>query len=139
MNKKTITLEQARKRIQFFNQFEVYKPITLIKKIVGYSMIAIGTITLPLPTGSVFLIILGCAVLAIDHKKLLKAINFYGKEIFYWAIRQARSLKWWTILLNNAGQTKQGDYYQKGTQKRWLNLLGVNNNGNNCRKIKTNT
>jgi len=93
MNKKTITLEQARKRIQFFNQFEVYKPITLIKKIVGYSMIVIGALTLPIPTGSIFLIILGCALLAIDYKKLLDTINFYGKEIFYWAIRQARSLK----------------------------------------------
>ena len=93
MNKKTITLEQARKRIQFFNQFEVYKPITLIKKIVGYSMIVIGALTLPIPTGSIFLIVLGCALLAIDYKKLLDTINFYGKEIFYWAIRQARSLK----------------------------------------------
>ena len=93
MNKKTITLEQARKRIQFFNQFEVYKPITLIKKIVGYSMIVIGALTLPIPTGSIFLIILGRALLAIDYKKLLDTINFYGKEIFYWAIRQARSLK----------------------------------------------
>ena len=93
MNKKTITLEQARKRIQFFEQVEAYKPITLIKKIVGYSMIVIGALTLPIPTGSIFLIILGCALLAIDYKKLLDTINFYGKEIFYWAIRQARSLK----------------------------------------------
>lgn len=84
MNTKTITLEQAKKRMQFFEQFEVYKPITLFKKIVGYSMIGIGTITLPLPTGSVFLIMAGCALLAIDYKKLLKTINFYGKEIIYW-------------------------------------------------------
>jgi len=53
-------------------------------------MIGIGTITLPLPTGSVFLIMAGCALLAIDYKKLLKTINFYGKEAAYWVLRQAR-------------------------------------------------
>jgi len=89
MNKKeTLTLQQARKRMQFFSQVEVYKPVTLVKKIIGYSMIGIGTITLPLPTGSIFLIMGGCALLAIDYKKLLKTINFYAKETYY-AVRRA--------------------------------------------------
>lgn len=91
--KEMVTLEQARIRMQFFKQVEAYKPITLIKKIVGYGLIGIGVSTLAFPTGSIFLIMGGCALLAIDYKKLLKTINFYGKEIFYWAIRQARSLK----------------------------------------------
>ena len=88
-----ITIEQARKRIDFFNEVEAYKPITLIKKIVAYAMIGIGTITLPLPTGSVFLIMIGCALLAIDYKKLIKTINFYGKEAVYWVLRAWRKLR----------------------------------------------
>lgn len=84
MINKTITLEQAKKRIQFFEQVEAYKPITLGKKILGYSLIGVGVITLPLPTGSIFLIMAGCTILAIDYKRLLKTINFYGKETYYW-------------------------------------------------------
>jgi len=88
-----ITLkEKARKRIQFFEQVEAYKPITLFKKVVGYAMIGIGTITLPAPTGSVFLIIVGCALLSIDSKKLMRTINFYAKETAYWVLRQARRM-----------------------------------------------
>ena len=88
-----ITLEQARKRIQFFEQVEAYKPITLFKKVVAYTMIGAGVITLPLPTGSIFLIMGGCAILAIDYKRLLKTINFYGKETAYWILRAWRKLK----------------------------------------------
>ena len=87
---KIITLEQARKRIQFFEQVEAYKPITLFKKVVGYTMIGIGTITLPAPTGSIFLIMGGAALLAIDYKKLLKTIKFYAKETAYWVLRVGR-------------------------------------------------
>ena len=87
---KTIKLKQAKKRIQFFEQVEVYKPITLTKKITGYSMIVIGVVTLPIPTGSIFLIMAGCALLAIDYKKLLNTINFYGKETAYWFGRKLR-------------------------------------------------
>lgn len=92
-NTQVITLEQARKRIQFFEQVEAYKPITLGKKIVGYTMIGIGIITIPLPTGSIFLIMIGCAILAIDYKRLLKTINFYGKEAAYWVLRTWRKLR----------------------------------------------
>lgn len=86
----TITLEQARKRMQFFEQVEAYNPITLVKRIVSYTMIGAGVITLPLPTGSIFLIMGGCAILAIDYKILLKTINFHGKETVYWILRKVR-------------------------------------------------
>ena len=85
---KTITLQQTRERIKFFNQVEVYRPVTLVKKIVGYGLIGVGIVTLPFPTGSVFLIMGGCALLAIDYKKLLKTVKFYGKEAAYWVERQ---------------------------------------------------
>lgn len=86
-NTKTITIKQAQKRVQFFKQVEVYNPITVVKKIVGYGLIGIGVATLPLPTGSIFLIMAGCALLAIDYKKLLSTVNFYGREIMYSARR----------------------------------------------------
>ena len=43
-----------------------------------------------LPTGSIFFIMGGCALLAIDYKKLLKTINFYAKESAYWFLRVGR-------------------------------------------------
>ena len=93
MNKtKKITLKELQTRIQFLEQTEAYKPITLAKKAVAYTMIGIGTITLPAPTGSVFLIIAGCALLSIDSKKLMRTINFYAKETAYWVLRQARRM-----------------------------------------------
>ena len=91
---KTITLKQAQKRIEILEQVETYRPITLIKKLVGYSMIGIGIITIPLPTGSIFLIMGGCLLLAIDYKKLLKTIKFYAKETAYWVLRVGRRSRW---------------------------------------------
>ena len=88
----TLTLKEARKIAFFFEQVEAYKPITLIKKIVAYTLIGVGTITLPLPTGSVFLIMIGCAMIAVDYKRLLKTINFYGKESAYWILRAWRNI-----------------------------------------------
>jgi len=85
-----ITLKQARKRMQFFEQVEAYKPITLIKKIVGYGFIGYGAITIWAPTGSVWAIMIGCLLLGIDYKRLLKTINFYGKESAYWFLRAWR-------------------------------------------------
>ena len=93
MNKtKKITLKELQTRIQFLERTETYKPITLFKKAVGYTMIGIGTITLPAPTGSVFLIMAGCALLSIDYKKVMKPIYFHAKEIGYWVLRQARRI-----------------------------------------------
>ena len=93
MNKKTITLGQAKKRMQFFEQVEVYKPITIVQKIVGYIMIGTGVLTLPIPTGSILLIIGGCFLLSIDYKKLLNTLNFYSKETSYWFLRAWRNLR----------------------------------------------
>lgn len=89
---KRITLKELQTRIQFLEAIETYKPITLFKKVVGYTMIGIGTITLPAPTGSVFLIIIGCTLLSIDSKKLMKTINFHAKETAYWVLRLVRRM-----------------------------------------------
>ena len=56
---KTITLEQARERIQYFEQIKVYKPITLLKKISGLILIGYGVATIWNPiSGSIWTIML---------------------------------------------------------------------------------
>ena len=92
MKQKIITLKQARKRIQFFKQVEVYKPITILKKIAGCTLIGYGVITIYAPTGSVWAIMGGCALMGIDNKKLISGLKFYGKETAYWFYRQARRM-----------------------------------------------
>ena len=90
---KTITLEQARERIQYFEQIKVYKPITLLKKISGLILIGYGVITIWNPiSGSIWTIMLGCALMGIDYKKLLNTINFYSKETVYWVLRLVRRM-----------------------------------------------
>ena len=88
---KTLTLKQAKRRIQFFEQVEVYKPITILKKIVGITLIGYGAITIYAPTGSVWAIMIGCAIMGIDNKKLIASLKFYGKETAYWILRAWRS------------------------------------------------
>lgn len=70
-----------------FGYIEIYTPINLTRKIVGWSLIAIGAITLPFPTGSVFLIMLGASILSMDYKKILSSIKFYSKEFAYKIMR----------------------------------------------------
>lgn len=48
-----------------------YKPITLTCKVVGYSCIVGGVVTLPLPTGSIFVIGFGCALVGISKEKAI--------------------------------------------------------------------
>ena len=66
---------------------ETYNPVTLIKKITGNSLIGLGIITLPLPTGSIWAIMGGCMLLSIDYSKLLRTFKFYSKEAYYWLRR----------------------------------------------------
>jgi len=65
-------------------QYETYKPITLLKKVIGTSLITLGLITFPLPTGSIVFIIAGCGLLSIDHKKLLFTFKFYSRKLIDW-------------------------------------------------------
>lgn len=82
--KEMITLQQVKKRVDFFDQAEAYKPITLIKKVVGYGLIGYGVITIILPTGSIWAIAIGCGLVGIDYKRLVVTIKFYGKKLLYW-------------------------------------------------------
>jgi len=84
MKKEMITIDEARERIEFFNSVEVYKPITLTKKVIGYGLIGYGIVTILMPTGSIWAIMAGCALVGIDYKKLLNTIKFYGKKMVDW-------------------------------------------------------
>ena len=82
--KEMITLEQARERIKFFNSVEIYRPITLTKKVIGYGLIGYGVATILMPTGSIWAIMVGCTLVGIDYKKLLNTMKFYGKKMVDW-------------------------------------------------------
>lgn len=84
MKKEILTLQQAKRKAEFFSHVEVYKPITLVKKIVGFTLIGYGAVTIIFPTGSVWAIMAGCALVGIDYKKLLNSIKFYGKKLCDW-------------------------------------------------------
>ncbi len=82
---KTINNELVRKA-DLFEQAEVYKPITLIKKIVGFSLLGYGFGTSwILFSGSYFAIVGGCLLLGIDYKKLFRTMKFSGKKLIDWA------------------------------------------------------
>jgi len=75
MRSKYITLREAQHNAIISTM--TYKPITLIKKVCAYSLIAYGISTIYLPTGSIWAIIGGCALLGIDYKILLNTIKRY--------------------------------------------------------------
>ena len=74
--KQFITLEQAKK----LSKLQIYKPIPKIQKVIGYGLLGVGLITLPLPTGSVLIIMLGCLLLGINYKEVILKANYLIKE-----------------------------------------------------------
>ncbi|MHA1737878.1 MAG: hypothetical protein ACTSWD_04775 [Candidatus Heimdallarchaeota archaeon] len=87
-----MTTKQVREIAEFIKNTETYKPVTTLKKVAAYTLIITGTATLPLPTGSIFAIATGCALLGIDFKVLMKKIKFSGRKLIDW-IYGNRSLK----------------------------------------------
>ncbi len=86
MKKEMITHEQLNRRVRFLRDFEVYKPVTIIKKIVGFSLLGYGFGTSwILFSGSYFAIVGGCLLLGIDYKKLFRTIKVSGKNMIDWA------------------------------------------------------
>jgi len=96
MGKQFITLQEARRRIKI-NRVS-YKPITLFKKIVAYSFITYGIVTLPLPTGSQLAIVGGCWLLGINYKILLNTIKSYcGASVGVLGVLWFRFRVWYKI------------------------------------------
>lgn len=96
MKKQFITYKQAKKNQIFLNQVEPYKPVTVVKKIIGSCLIGYGVLTIYLPTGSIFAIAAGCTLLSLDYKRLLKTINFFGHKFidFLYAHRTLSLIKY---------------------------------------------
>jgi len=99
--KEFLTIEEAKQRAYFVSMS--YKPMTLFKKVLGYSLITYGVVTLPLPTGSQLALLSGCYVLGISYKTLYTTIktcyqrvNSYICFKLYWfkiGIRTHRNIK----------------------------------------------
>lgn len=79
-----ITTQQATTRIRWFRQVGIYKPLTLIRKVLGYGLIGVGIATLWFPSGSVFAIMGGCALVSMDYKKLLLIMKFHSVGAYGW-------------------------------------------------------
>ena len=84
MTRQYITIQQARTTMAQLRQVDTYKPITLIKKVIGFSMVGVGCATAWLPSGSVLLIMGGCALLGMDYKRVLNTMGFYGVRAYGW-------------------------------------------------------
>ena len=63
-----------------------YNPIRTYRKVLGLLFIGVGVVTLPLPTGSIFLILLGCLVMGVDIERVKNLIMRYKYKM--------RLLKW---------------------------------------------
>jgi hypothetical protein len=60
-----------------------YKPITLLKRVIGYGLIGYGLVTAWLPSGSQLALLGGCALLGIPFSKVWDKIKLYGGRIWY--------------------------------------------------------
>lgn len=76
MVKRYITIQQA----QTLARLETFKPISKVQKAIGYTILGTGLITLPLPTGSIVLIMIGASLLGINYKDILTKAQFLIKE-----------------------------------------------------------
>lgn len=74
--------ERMNKRLRLLGICEPIKnKPTKIKKNIGYSLIGIGVLTFPLPSGSPIIITLGLKMSDIDKKDIKRGIN-YNKIMF---------------------------------------------------------
>ena len=78
-------------------EVDVYEPVTLVRKVVGYGLIGWGVLSLPLPTGSVFAIVAGCGLLSVDYSKLVESSRFYVWEFGRWCYGN----RTWDLAKNN--------------------------------------
>lgn len=60
-----------------------YKPITLLKRVVGYGLIGYGVVTAWLPSGSQLALLGGCALLGIPFSKVWDKIKLYSFRIWF--------------------------------------------------------
>ena len=60
-----------------------YKPLTLIKKVCGYTLIGYGLVTFILPSGSQVALLVGCGMLGIPFSKVWGKIKHYANRVWF--------------------------------------------------------
>jgi len=95
------TLGEVREINKIMENIKTYDRIGKVKKFFGYSLIGLGSVTFPLPTGSIFLIMGGCYLVRLSYKDVLKVVGFYfGKCYnFLYSIRNIRLIRYRLRLL----------------------------------------
>lgn len=81
MVKEFITIGEGKRRAYIKGM--TYKPITLLKRIVGVSLIGYGVATAWLPSGSQLALLGGCALLGIPFKVVWDKFKLYGGRGWY--------------------------------------------------------
>ena len=61
-----------------------YDKIGIVRAVSGSVLLGAGLITLPLPTGSIFMVGLGCWLLGYDSKVLVTKTTYKLKLLFNW-------------------------------------------------------
>ncbi len=68
-----------------------YTPTSLIRSVVGGMCVGVGIITLPLPTGSILLIMCGAGLIGYDVRALIKRIVYEMKlvkiKVYAWVMQ----------------------------------------------------
>lgn len=78
-----ITLEKARRNSLVLSKSTAYEPVTALKKVAAYGLIAYGVTTLPLPTGSQLAIIAGLSMLGVSPKRLYGSLRHILAKVWY--------------------------------------------------------
>ena len=85
INKKEYTPESIYEwHYRMSGHIEHYDKIGIVRSISGVVCVGVGVATLPLPTGSIFVIGLGCYLLGYDSKILLPKLIYKGKNLLNW-------------------------------------------------------
>jgi len=65
-------------------QIKSYDKISLVRSIFGGVLLCSGVVTIPLPTGSILFIGVGCWLLGYDSKAIIKKIRYKLKLLSDW-------------------------------------------------------
>lgn len=70
--KKTYSTKEWMRMVKYIDRFKVIPKRNKLKLVIGFSLITLGVVTLPLPTGSPLIILFGCSILGIKKQHLIE-------------------------------------------------------------------
>ena len=76
-----ITTRQARLLVRM--GVRDYKPVTLARKILGYTLVGYGLVTFVLPSGSQVALIIGCGIIGIPFKVVWGKIKLCALRVWF--------------------------------------------------------